>query len=96
MAFVLKTIQCRSLWMNVSVLNVKEGCSSLNKPFCSKIQKYSPADPAKVYDKAVNRKSNVHFNPRQTVDFLETGLVSSDLSCQVKRNIVKQFLDVSI
>ena len=64
--------------------------------FCSKIQKYSPADPAKVYEKAVNRKSNVHFNPRQTLDFLETGLVGADLSGQVKRNIVKQFLDVSI
>ncbi|CAL8321731.1 unnamed protein product [Lota lota] len=62
----------------------------------SKIQKYSPTDPAKVYDKAVNRKSNVHFNPRQTVDFLKTGLVSSDLSCQVKRNIVKQFLDFKL
>lgn len=62
----------------------------------SKIQNYSPTDPAKVYDKAVNRKSGVTFDPRQTLDFLETGLDRSDLSCQVKRNIVKQFLDVSI
>ncbi|XP_059905989.1 nipped-B-like protein A isoform X2 [Gadus macrocephalus] len=62
----------------------------------SKIQKYSPADPAKVYEKAVNRKSNVHFNPRQTVDFLEAGLVSSVLSGQVKRNIVRQFLDFKL
>ncbi|KAK0139474.1 Nipped-B-like protein [Merluccius polli] len=49
-----------------------------------KIQKYSPTDPAKVYDKAVNRKSNVRFDPRQTLDFLNTGLVGSDLSCQFK------------
>ena len=67
--------------------------------FClrrSKIQKYSPTEAAKVYDKAVNRKSKVHFNPRQTLDYLKRDLANTDLSHEAKRNIVKQYLDVSI
>ncbi|KAM3874275.1 nipped-B-like protein B [Diretmus argenteus] len=62
----------------------------------SKIQKYSPTEPAKVYDKAVTRKSNVHFNPRQTLDFLSSNLASSDLSYEIKRTIVKQYLDFKV
>lgn len=62
----------------------------------SKIQKYSPTESAKVYDKAVNRKSKVHFNPRQTLDFLKGDLANRNLSYETKRNIVKQYLDVSI
>ncbi|XP_071378435.1 nipped-B-like protein B [Centroberyx affinis] len=62
----------------------------------SKIQKYSPSESAKVYDKAVNRKSNVHFNPRQTLDFLNSNLANSDLSYEIKRNIVKQYLDFKL
>lgn len=62
----------------------------------SKIQKYSPTESAKVYDKAVNRKSKVHFNPRQTLDYLKSDLSKMDLSYETKRNIVKQYLDVSV
>ncbi|KAG7264497.1 hypothetical protein CRUP_020635 [Coryphaenoides rupestris] len=43
-----------------------------------------------------DRKSGVTFDPRQTLDFLQAGLDRSDLSCQVKRNIVKQFLDFKL
>lgn len=66
--------------------------------FClyySKIQKYSPTESAKVYDKAVNRKSKVHFHPRQTLDFLKSNLSNTVLSYESKRNIVRQYLDVS-
>lgn len=62
----------------------------------SKIQKYSPTESAKVYDKAVNRKSSVHFNPRQTLEFLKTDLTSTTLSHESKKNIVKQFLDFKL
>lgn len=61
----------------------------------SKIQKYSPTESAKVYDKTVNRKSKVHFNPHQTLNYVKNGLVNKDLSYETKRNIVKQYLDVS-
>ncbi|XP_023275339.1 nipped-B-like protein A [Seriola lalandi dorsalis] len=62
----------------------------------SKIQKYSPTESAKVYDKAVNRKSKVHFNPRQTLDYLKRDLANTDLSYETKRNIVKQYLDFKV
>lgn len=61
---------------------------------CSKIQKYSPTESAKVYDKAVNRKTSVHFSPRQTIDFLHNDDVHDDLTYELKRKIVKQYLDV--
>lgn len=63
---------------------------------CSKIQKYSPTESAKVYDKAVNRKSSVNFSPRQTIDFLHNDEVHDDMTYELKRKIVKQYLDVSL
>ncbi|XP_037548031.1 nipped-B-like protein B [Nematolebias whitei] len=62
----------------------------------SKIQKYSPTELAKVYDKAVNRKSKVHFNPRQTLDYLKSNLTKRELSYETKKNIVKQYLDFKV
>lgn len=69
-----------------------------NWPFfclCSKIQKYSPTESAKVYDKAVNRKNNIHFYPRQTLDFIANNMAHASLTNDVKRHIVRQYLDVS-
>lgn len=69
-----------------------------NSPFfspTSKIQKYSPTESAKVYDKAVNRKNNVHFYPRQTLDFIANNMAHASLTSDVKRHIVRQYLDVS-
>ncbi len=48
-----------------------------------------------MYDKAVNRKSSVNFNPRQTIDFLHNEEIRDEMSYELKRKIVKQFLDVS-
>ncbi|RVE65832.1 hypothetical protein OJAV_G00120330 [Oryzias javanicus] len=62
----------------------------------SKIQKYSPTESAKVYDKAVNRKSKVHFNPAQTLDYLKRNLSNTSLSQEIKRNIVKQYLNFKV
>ncbi|KAF6733208.1 Nipped-B-like protein [Oryzias melastigma] len=62
----------------------------------SKIQKYSPTESAKVYDKAVNRKSKVHFNPAQTLDYLKRNLSNTSLSQETKRNIVKQYLNFKV
>ncbi|KAM6931141.1 nipped-B-like protein B isoform 3-T3 [Xenentodon cancila] len=62
----------------------------------SKIQKYSPTESAKVYDKAVNRKTNVHFHPRQTIDFISNNMARASLTDDVKRRIVKQYLDFKV
>ena len=47
-----------------------------------------------MYEKAVNRKSHVHFSPRQTLDFLTSALANGELTYDIKRRIVKQYLDV--
>ncbi|XP_065596042.1 nipped-B-like protein isoform X3 [Cyrtonyx montezumae] len=62
----------------------------------SKIQKYSPSESAKVYDKAINRKTGVHFHPKQTLDFLRSGMANSKITEEVKRSIVKQYLDFKL
>ncbi|XP_051552283.1 nipped-B-like protein A [Myxocyprinus asiaticus] len=62
----------------------------------SKIQKYSPTESAKVYDKAVNRKTSVHFSPRQTIDFLNNDDVHEEMTYELKRKIVKQYLDFKL
>ncbi|TRY98298.1 hypothetical protein DNTS_032801 [Danionella cerebrum] len=61
----------------------------------SKIQKYSPTESAKVYDKAVNRKTSVNFQPQQTIDFLRHE-VHDELTYELKRKIVKQYLDFKL
>ncbi|XP_061216321.1 nipped-B-like protein isoform X2 [Neopsephotus bourkii] len=62
----------------------------------SKIQKYSPSESAKVYDKAINRKTGVHFHPKQTLDFLHSDMANSKITEEVKRSIVKQYLDFKL
>uniref|UniRef100_A0A8C8GR21 Nipped-B protein n=1 Tax=Oncorhynchus tshawytscha TaxID=74940 RepID=A0A8C8GR21_ONCTS len=62
----------------------------------SKIQKYSPTESAKVYEKAVNRKGHVHFSPHQTLDFLTSDLANVELTYDIKRRIVKQYLDFKL
>eukprot|EP00066_Takifugu_rubripes_P024593 XP_011613859.1 PREDICTED: nipped-B-like protein isoform X3 [Takifugu rubripes] len=62
----------------------------------SKIQKYSPTESAKVYDKAVNRKNTVHFYPRQTLDFIANNMAHATLTNDVKRHIVRQYLDFKV
>uniref|UniRef100_A0AAQ5XSU5 Nipped-B protein n=1 Tax=Amphiprion ocellaris TaxID=80972 RepID=A0AAQ5XSU5_AMPOC len=62
----------------------------------SKIQKYSPTESAKVYDKAVNRKSNVLFHPRQTIDFISNNMAHATLTDDVKKRIVRQYLDFKV
>ncbi|XP_047447655.1 nipped-B-like protein A isoform X2 [Mugil cephalus] len=62
----------------------------------SKIQKYSPTESAKVYDKAVNRKGSVQFHPRQTLDFITNNMARANLTEDVKKRIVKQYLDFKV
>ncbi|KAL2091754.1 hypothetical protein ACEWY4_011552 [Coilia grayii] len=61
-----------------------------------KILKYSPTEAAKVYDKAVNRKQNVHFNPRQTLEFLANNVANAEVTHELKMKIVQQFLDFKL
>ncbi|XP_053304094.1 nipped-B-like protein [Spea bombifrons] len=62
----------------------------------SKIQKYSPSESAKVYDKAINRKTAVHFHPKQTLEFLKRDMARTKINDDVKRTIAKQYLDFKL
>lgn len=90
-----KMFKCLLLLPLQTFCHVGKPC---NKHFLfsnSKIQKYSPTESAKVYDKAVNRKSTIHFHPRQTIDFISNNMAHATLTDDVKKRIVKQYLDVS-
>ncbi|KAG8599041.1 hypothetical protein GDO81_002856 [Engystomops pustulosus] len=62
----------------------------------SKIQKYSPSESAKVYDKTINRKTGVHFHPKQTLEFLRRDMTSKKINDDIKRTIAKQYLDFKL
>ncbi|OCT98780.1 hypothetical protein XELAEV_18011014mg [Xenopus laevis] len=59
----------------------------------SKIQKYSPSESAKVYDKTINRKHAVLFRPKQTLEYLKRNMTCAKINDEVKRSIAKQYLD---
>jgi cohesin loading factor subunit SCC2 len=65
----------------------------------SKIQRYSPTDSAKAFEKPVNRKIGVRFNPKQALDIVRSDVVrrSAELepSEQEKRALIESYLDVS-
>ncbi|XP_064792980.1 nipped-B-like protein A [Oncorhynchus masou masou] len=75
------------------LLVLKQHLKNLYSFSDSKIQKYSPTESAKVYDKAVNRKTNIHFKPRQTIDFLSNNWANVVFTHDIKTRIVKQYLD---
>ncbi|XP_076161635.1 nipped-B cohesin loading factor [Ptiloglossa arizonensis] len=58
-----------------------------------KIGQYSPTEAAKVYEKAVNRKNNLLFKPKATLQRLKGGVTSVELDADGRRNLVKEYLD---
>ncbi|XP_017763093.1 PREDICTED: nipped-B-like protein B [Eufriesea mexicana] len=58
-----------------------------------KIGQYSPTEAAKVYEKAVNRKSNVLFKPKATLQRLKEGVSSAELDADGRKKLVKEYLD---
>ncbi|KAE8636479.1 hypothetical protein XENTR_v10003008 [Xenopus tropicalis] len=60
----------------------------------SKIQKYSPSESAKVYDKTINRKQGIHFHPKQTLEYLKRNMTK--INDDLKRTIAKQYLDFKL
>lgn len=64
--------------------------------FCSKIVQYSPTDAAKINEKALTRKSNAIFNPKATLNRLKQGSPPSVLDEAGRKDLVTQYLDVSI
>ncbi|XP_046684148.1 LOW QUALITY PROTEIN: nipped-B-like protein [Homalodisca vitripennis] len=59
----------------------------------SKITQYSPSETAKVYEKAVNRKSNSKFNPKATLQKIKQGTPSATLDENAKRALLSEYLE---
>nr|XP_006819500.1 PREDICTED: nipped-B-like protein-like isoform X1 [Saccoglossus kowalevskii] len=59
----------------------------------STIHRYSPTEAAKVYDKALNRKHGLTFNPERALQFLRQGVPQVPLSDEAKKDIVSEYLD---
>lgn len=58
-----------------------------------KIGQYSPTEAAKVYEKAVNRKSNLLFKPKATLQRLREGVSNVELDAEGRKKLVKEYLD---
>jgi cohesin loading factor subunit SCC2 len=60
----------------------------------AKISQYSPSESAKVYEKALNRKSNQLFKPKSTLQRLkENKSDDQELNDEGRRQLVKEYLD---
>ncbi|KAJ8040860.1 Nipped-B-like protein [Holothuria leucospilota] len=57
------------------------------------IQRYSPTEVAKVYDKPVHRKQDIKFNPARALDMIKTGRPELPLSDKQKKEIAEEYLD---
>ncbi|XP_076644013.1 nipped-B cohesin loading factor isoform X2 [Halictus rubicundus] len=58
-----------------------------------KIGQYSPTEAAKVYEKAVNRKSNLLFKPKATLHRLKEDVNNEELDAEGRKKLVKEYLD---
>ncbi|KZC07974.1 PREDICTED: nipped-B-like protein [Dufourea novaeangliae] len=58
-----------------------------------KIGQYSPTEAAKVYEKAVNRKSNLLFKPKAILHRLKEGVSNEELDAEGRKKLVKEYLD---
>lgn len=59
----------------------------------AKISQYSPSEAAKVYEKAVNRKNNLQFEPKATLQRLREGVTNEELDANGRKKLVKEYLD---
>ncbi len=71
------------------------GCPNLYFSF-SKISQYSPTDTSKANERQVNRRNNVKFEPKATIEILSHGDPPDVLSEEQKKDLVHKYLEVMI
>jgi hypothetical protein len=62
--------------------------------FFSKISQYSPTDNSKANERQVNRRNNVKFDPKATLQILALGDPPEMLSEEQKKDLVHKYLEV--
>ncbi|KAJ8678892.1 hypothetical protein QAD02_014679 [Eretmocerus hayati] len=76
------------------LLDLRQHLKSLYGFSDGKISQYSPSESAKVYEKAVNRKNNQMFKPKDTLEKLkEENKEEDELDEEGRRELVKKYLD---
>nr|XP_012141431.1 PREDICTED: nipped-B-like protein isoform X3 [Megachile rotundata] len=75
------------------LLNLRQHLKDLYGFSDQKIGQYSPTESAKVYEKAVNRKSNLLFKPKATLQRLKEGVSNAELDADGRKKLVKEYLD---
>ncbi len=68
---LLMVLFCVDKWLLTVSYSVDKWLLTVLYHDCSKVQKYSPADSAKVWDKQVNRKVQQVFSPKSVIDMLQ-------------------------
>ena len=63
--------------------------------YSRKLQNYTPTDTTKAFDRPANRRANVKFNPKQTIEILRLGEPPTVLDDEQKLELVKKYMDVS-
>lgn len=62
-----------------------------------KVNRYSPSEPQKIYEKAISRKQVPKFDPKGTIDEIKKEhIVHVDISEEEKKDLIDKYLDVSI
>ena len=64
--------------------------------FCSKIQRYSPSDSAKIWDRPMTRKHIVEFNPKQVIEVLKKLPLPATVDEDQKKELIENYLEVRI
>ena len=59
-----------------------------------RINEYSPTDVSKANERSVNRRNNVRFNPKATIDILSQGNPPEELDDDQKRELVQKYIEV--
>ena len=78
----------------ISLNNVRE--QRLVVWFYSKLQKYSPLDGAKVWDKPVSRRHGYEFSPKPVIELASKLPLPTELDEDGRRHLVQDFLDVRL
>ncbi|KAF8784326.1 nipped-B-like protein [Argiope bruennichi] len=78
----------------VLLLYVKQTLKEMYGFTDNKIQQYSPNETAKVYERPLNRKGHVRFNPETVIDFIKRGELQLEgkLDMKGRQQLVQQYL----
>lgn len=63
---------------------------------CSKLQKYSPNEAQKVWERPISRKVTNKFNPAQALELLKLGSPTLDtIDSEGKQKLLEDYLEVN-